>query len=350
MEGSQKKDKRVLPVDHNLRRKKRFPFKFSVTKNLQAWRDGLEVVVVGGEEDGGEETSGIKNTIYDQNLGVLKFPPSLTANQRHLIHEIALSLGLFHASNGEGNSRCVLVAKHSTLLDFSESSEGSRQNPYYNEKACKPTNVRPFLQGPETRLGIKQALSRAVSASGVHPDFQFLHLKGAAAKELTKNKLFKSGECVDLETPLVFVDTLDALVCCAEALSLLSEIAFDCEMHQFRSYFGITCSIQFSGGGVDYIVDTLALWEHINPILGPIFANPKIIKIGHAIMGGDVPSLNRDFGILIVSSFCTQVNTAHANINHQREYIRHHHTTLTFLPSPSPPIKKGCQWIIGPQG
>lgn len=32
-------------------------------------------------------------------------------------------------------------------------------------------------------------------------------------------------------------------------------------------------------------------------VLGPIFNDPKIVKIGHGIMGGDIPALFRDFGI-----------------------------------------------------
>lgn len=39
--------------------------------------------------------------------------------------------------------------------------------------------------------------------------------------------------------------------------------------------------------------------------LAPIFANPKIVKIGHAIGGMDVQSLHRDFGIFVVNAFDT---------------------------------------------
>ena len=56
------------------------------------------------------------------------------------------------------------------------------------------------------------------------------------------------------------------------------------------------------------MIDPLAplLWDLIGPLLGPIFANPNIVMIGHGIMGGDIPALFRDFGIIVVNAFDTQ--------------------------------------------
>lgn len=48
------------------------------------------------------------------------------------------------------------------------------------------------------------------------------------------------------------------------------------------------------------------MWEAVSTLLGPIFANPNIVKIGHGIMGGDIPALFRDFGIIVVNAFDTQ--------------------------------------------
>jgi hypothetical protein len=49
-----------------------------------------------------------------------------------------------------------------------------------------------------------------------------------------------------------------------------------------------------------------SLWDLISTLLGPIFADPNIVKIGHGIMGGDIPALFRDFGIVVVNAFDTQ--------------------------------------------
>lgn len=48
------------------------------------------------------------------------------------------------------------------------------------------------------------------------------------------------------------------------------------------------------------------MWEAVSTMLGPIFANPNIVKIGHGIMGGDIPALFRDFGIIVLNAFDTQ--------------------------------------------
>jgi ribonuclease D len=79
----------------------------------------------------------------------------------------------------------------------------------------------------------------------------------------------------------------------------------------YRSYHGITCLIQiavceatagpcssFPYASTDYIVDCLAVWGHVGPVLGPLFADPSIIKIGHALRM-DIAALFRDFAIII---------------------------------------------------
>ena len=42
-------------------------------------------------------------------------------------------------------------------------------------------------------------------------------------------------------------------------------------------------------------------------ILRAVFADPNVVKIGHAIKGMDVPSLSRDFGIVVVNAFDTSI-------------------------------------------
>jgi len=69
----------------------------------------------------------------------------------------------------------------------------------------------------------------------------------------------------------------------------------------------MTCLLQLAtSNGKEYVIDTLApgVWEAVGG-LAPIFADPKIIKIGHAIAGLDVKCLHRDFGIFVVNAFDT---------------------------------------------
>ena len=59
-------------------------------------------------------------------------------------------------------------------------------------------------------------------------------------------------------------------------------VAVDLEMHNVRSYYGFTCLLQLSlPDGGDYLVDTIALWDHIGDVLGPSFADPSICKVFH---------------------------------------------------------------------
>ena len=70
----------------------------------------------------------------------------------------------------------------------------------------------------------------------------------------------------------------------------------------------ITCLLQLAtSSGKEYVVDVLApgVWDVVGD-LAPLFANPRIVKIGHAIGGLDVQSLQRDFGIFVVNAFDTQ--------------------------------------------
>lgn len=53
---------------------------------------------------------------------------------------------------------------------------------------------------------------------------------------------------------------------------------FDFQHHDSRSYQGITCLMQISTGKSDYIVDTLKLWDQLQP-LNQVFCNPKILKV-----------------------------------------------------------------------
>ena len=59
-----------------------------------------------------------------------------------------------------------------------------------------------------------------------------------------------------MNKPFLLVETIESLKSIAAALSLCSEIAFDLEMHSYRTYHGITCLIQLSGCGINYLVGT----------------------------------------------------------------------------------------------
>jgi ribonuclease D len=107
----------------------------------------------------------------------------------------------------------------------------------------------------------------------------------------------------------MLVDTAAKMKQCIAELTEFSpsEIAFDVESYNKSKYTQLTCLLQVtSDAGKEYVIDTLAdgVWDEVGG-LAPLFADPRIVKIGHSIGGLDVRSLHRDFGIFIVNAFDT---------------------------------------------
>ncbi|KAG5191807.1 ribonuclease H-like domain-containing protein [Tribonema minus] len=116
--------------------------------------------------------------------------------------------------------------------------------------------------------------------------------------------LARARRCAD--TPLTLVETPRGVAALAAELTRAREFAFDVESHSYRSYHGLTCLLQVStDAGGDFIVDPLApgMWEAMTQ-LRAVFADPDVLKVGHAISGCDVPSLHRDFGIVMAGGTC----------------------------------------------
>lgn len=86
-----------------------------------------------------------------------------------------------------------------------------------------------------------------------------------------------------------------------------TELAFDLEAYNKSNHAQMTCLLQITTNkGREYVIDPLApgVWDLVGE-LAPLFANPKIVKIGHSIGGLDVRCLHRDFGIFVVNAFDT---------------------------------------------
>lgn len=129
------------------------------------------------------------------------------------------------------------------------------------------------------------------------------------------------------QCPWMLVDTVQKLEVCVKELMfgldyrnanssripLLHELAFDLEMYNHgggeKKTALRTCLIQLTSNVAvkDYVIDPLApgVWDAILVHLGPIFSDPNIVKIGHAIGSMDTTSLHRDFGICVVNAFDT---------------------------------------------
>lgn len=108
----------------------------------------------------------------------------------------------------------------------------------------------------------------------------------------------------EFATPVKLVSNALALAEAVAHLQTLTQVAVDLESDSLYHYFDKVCLIQISGGGVDYIVDPLAL-KDLTPLAG-ILADRKIEKIFHAA-DNDVALLHRCLGLETFNLFDTLV-------------------------------------------
>ncbi|KAI9563677.1 hypothetical protein GHT06_011141 [Daphnia sinensis] len=194
-----------------------------------------------------------------------------------------------------------IVQSNSTSKGKSKAKdEADIQKPQVNFKEKINNDPQPFLHKLKEKLYSLNPLSFQELDSHPYkfelenftPDPIFLDVKNDVSPFLPLSK-----------TPLIMIDSTEGLEHLLKDLLLQTVIAVDLEHHDSRSYQGITCLMQISTDKSDYIVDTLKLWDQLQP-LNQVFCNPKILKIFHAAEN-DVLWLQRDFGIYVVNLFDT---------------------------------------------
>jgi R3H domain len=65
----------------------------------------------------------------DQNAACLEFPPTLTHQQRSIVHTLAARLDLEHASHGVGADRYIVVTRHQTPLPSAPPTQSTSPDP-----------------------------------------------------------------------------------------------------------------------------------------------------------------------------------------------------------------------------
>jgi ribonuclease D len=106
------------------------------------------------------------------------------------------------------------------------------------------------------------------------------------------------------ETPLVMIESTDAL---AQAVTSLREspvLGVDTESDSFHHYQEKVCLLQVSDLSRDYIIDPLKVRD-LSP-LAPLMEDRSIVKIFHGA-DYDVVSLKRDFGFRFANLFDTMI-------------------------------------------
>ncbi|KAA8492897.1 Exosome component 10 [Porphyridium purpureum] len=114
---------------------------------------------------------------------------------------------------------------------------------------------------------------------------------------------WESTECEWIDTPHALERLAQELEEASKALRL-TEIAVDLEAHSERSYQGFTCLMQLSTRQKDYVIDTIALREHMR-LLTPVFLDQRVVKVFHGARSSDIGWLQRDFGMYVVNLFDT---------------------------------------------
>lgn len=104
--------------------------------------------------------------------------------------------------------------------------------------------------------------------------------------------------------PAVVVDTEEALAHAVAEASRHAVLAVDVEHHSFMSYHGLTCVVQLSAGGRDYVLDAIRLRQTLGPALRPLLEDPAYLKVLHSA-DSDLQWLQRDLGLFVVGHFDT---------------------------------------------
>ena len=242
---------------------------------------------------------------------ITRFSSQLNSQERRFVHGVASGLGLFHWSEGEGGHRHVCVSLSDSSSSSSAAGDDCNPPPPHSDVKRPQDNFVVFV--PDTTSyrnddkfhqphphedKLRRLLSDIPSCA--------TRMKTYATTRTTKKTTIVSSSKSLETTPFVYVQQVEALQRMASALAETTEFAVDLEMNNSRSYNGMTCLIQISTRDVDYVVDTLILWDHINGALANIFSNPDIVKVFHACSSGDIPALDRDFNIQVVNIFDTQ--------------------------------------------
>ncbi|CAM9745019.1 unnamed protein product [Scytosiphon promiscuus] len=287
---------------------------------LTAWKEAGETATHGGGDGAAlatpPEESGVKEEIdFDPSKDEIAFPACLSALQRRQVHGWAMQLALFHASSGEDQERHVIVSK-TGVFQGKVLTRGGRT--WYKKGVTAPV-VERFALKPgheEIAAAIVAAMhSFHKSVQLREPGFEEwlnTYALPAGGSDPEGSEMEKAQEAF-LKWPLLdeveveYVDTPEKLSALAEALASCGEFAFDLEAHNARTYHGLSCLLQISTQSKDYIVDPLAdgMWDSM-PLLRSAFGEPGVLKIGHSIRSLDVPSLYRDFGIVVVNAIDTE--------------------------------------------
>lgn len=236
------------------------------------------------------------------------FPSRLSSKQRKMVHQECVRANLFHCSvdRPQRHVRVSLYADGLPPQDPVEPPQLVRYRPWL----CRKDRTL-WTEPSEEARPVKRHGLDPVDVLGLAPIEHLIDHPEDCWRDGIDTIDLDALQDQDLSTLAppsdhwLLVDTPEALELCAAELRASTQVAFDVEAYNPNPSMQQTCLLQLSNGTRDFVVDPLALWDEIGPSLGPIFADPGIVKIGHSIGGLDVRCLHRDFGIFVVNVWDT---------------------------------------------
>ena len=280
----------------------------------------------------------------------IDLPDTLSGRERKRVHALCASINLYHAGVGSTsrdekatttNKRRIAISIYADGLKYvPDISIDNEQLQVFPSRKCRPWYYLAYNNGNNSTDYDGHIMQRKQEINSEKKKIlQFCNLPEMSLRRPSDIEVMGKSFCDSLdfnvvgsldlsvektllEVPCMMVDTVDKLKVCVDELThgvnstgngkttpKIHELAFDLEMCNVGQGNSRSCLIQLTSNAVekDYIVDPLAsdVWYGVSKLLGPLFADPKIVKIGHGIGGMDTTSLHRDFGILVVNAFDT---------------------------------------------
>ncbi|OBA20818.1 hypothetical protein METBIDRAFT_44245, partial [Metschnikowia bicuspidata var. bicuspidata NRRL YB-4993] len=210
-------------------------------------------------------------------------------------------------------------------VHFGEPVDNSDAHPFVPRLAAKPHAMRPLaeclvLQAPaDAPAQYAQPYAEEIAQSA-YPAHVQQHAEVQAPVD------WASSAATWVATPA-------ALAAMVAQLKRAQNIAVDVEHHDLRSYYGLTCLMQISDRHHDWLVDTLALRDALQP-LNDVFADPRIVKVFHGA-NMDIVWLQRDLGLYVVSLFDTYhaaraLGLPRLSLAYLLETLAHFHTLKKY--------------------
>ncbi|BHF59344.1 Exosome component 10 [Sparganum proliferum] len=221
-----------------------------------------------------------------------------------LSHEFPSIQNIMDEVHGEGNILDTpqvksFEEKFATIVDVND-----RILDHVPDNSANP--YRPFLKKkPNAIVPLESSIKTddPESEDYPHPYLQELEAFADKVANMTYTPALNPVPKPLADTDFEFVDTQESLDRVISELKTEKEIAVDLEHHGYRTFLGITCLLQLSTRNKDYVIDALAVRDHLE-CLNEVFTDPGIVKVFHG-SDLDLMWLQRDFSVYVVNLFDT---------------------------------------------